>query len=91
MGLFSRRPLTHEELKIYKQTRQAEIRKIENKRHEARVRAIKERARADAARAATPTSSKIVGGLISASKLVNERIKKFDEKKFEAYVTGKKK
>lgn len=91
MGLFSRRPLTPEELKIYKQTRQAETRKIEHKRHEARVKAIREKARADAARAATPTSSKIVGGLISAGKQMSKHIEKFDEKKLEAFVTGKKK
>ena len=88
-GLFKgKKKLTPELQKAYNQARQAEARRIERTRKEAQIKAIKARARADAARAATPTGKRIAGGLMTAGRAIGKRIDKFDSEKFESFVSG---
>ena len=89
MRLFKRPKLSPKYQDIYDKAQAAELRSIRDAREKAEVKRIEVRARADAARAATPTSSRVLGGLLATGKALSKKLENYDPEKFEAYVTGK--
>lgn len=73
-----------EKEKIYKQAFDLELGRIQKEKSGAEIAKIQEKAKAAAARASMPKSSRFAAGL----KTLGKKLEKIDNKKFEAYVTG---
>lgn len=74
--------------RIYVETLKKESVKIQQGKRKLEISKIKERAKRDAIRASTTKSQVIGRGLLSAGKSIGKKLEKFDNEKFEAYVTG---
>jgi len=84
----AKKPMPPELQKQYNQAYQAEINRREKARKQAQIANIKARAKADAARAATPKGKRVMGGLVTAGRAFGKKLDKIDMDKFEAHVTG---
>lgn len=74
--------------RVYAKEKTAEEARIRTKSHAVAIQQIKDMARRDAQRAATPRSTQVIRTVSTVGKALGERIKKMDPDKFEAYVTG---
>lgn len=88
MKLFRRGPPDPKLKRAYDQAFQEEMRNIQKKQQEARMDAVRAKARAAASRESVSRGSRALGGFVAVGKALNNKLDKFDSDKFEKWVTG---
>ena len=77
----SRGNMTPELQKIYDKAYKGETVRRDKARNEAKMNAVKIRARADAARASTPKGRRVVGSIVTAAKAINTKLVGFGSRR----------